>query len=342
MRPTPATVDELDELISTPNQRVVETVRGLQGNIGVLGAGGKMGFHFSSMLQRSLELLGRKDRVTTISRFGDSATRQQFEAAGFHVVSADLAEPEQVAALPDLDHVISLVAIKFGTDGQPDLLRRINVQTSELLTERYRNSRIVMLSTGCVYAFTTPESGGSTEQSPLEPPGDYARSRLQQEQVFADAAVKHQTPTAIIRLNYAIDLRYGVLLDIAQRVFHELPVDVTMGYVNVIWQGDAVAHTIQALPHTSVPALPLNVTGNGILSVRELAERFGKRLGIAPLIAQRESETAWLNNAAKAHTLFGAPETTLDEMIEWTASWVEHQGKTLNKPTHFEARGSGY
>jgi len=342
MIPTPATPDELDDLISTPNDKVVAVVRDLPGRFAVLGAGGKMGFHISKMLQRALVAAGRDERVIAVSRFSDAAKREQFQRAGFEVIAADLAESDQVAGLPDAENIISLAAIKFGTSGQPDLLQRINITTSQQVTERYRDSRIAMLSTGCVYAFTSPESGGSTEDLPVDPPGEYARSRVDQEQVFFEASVRNNTRVVLIRLNYSIDLRYGVLLDVAQKVLSRKPVDVKMGYANVIWQGDAAAHIIQSLTLAATPAVPLNITGPGTLKIREVAQAFGNRFGIEPTITGTEDKVAWLNNASKSHAMFGLPEVSLDQMIEWVATWLERGGVTLNKPTHFEARGEGY
>ena len=342
MVPAPKTVKELDDLISTPNERVIEAVRNLDGRFAVLGAGGKMGFHISLMLQRALRTLGRNEPVIAVSRFGDSTKRRQFGAAGFEVIAADLAESDQVAALPDAANLISLTAIKFGTSGRPDLLRRINVDTSQLVTDRYRHSRIVMLSTGCVYPFVTPESGGSPEESLASAPGEYAQSRLAQENVFVDASRRNRTPVTMVRLNYSIDLRYGVLLDIAQKVLNRQSLDVTMGFANVIWQGDAVAHIIQSLAVADSPAVPINVTGPEIIRIRELAHVFGRRFGVTPEITGAEESTAWLNNASKSHGLFGPPQTSLDQMIEWVAGWLEQRGETLDKPTHFESRGKGY
>lgn len=342
MIPIPTSQEELDRIISTPNDRVIKVVHGLPGRFAVLGAAGKMGFHISLMLQRAIEAAGRHDRVITVSRFSDPAKRMQFEQAGLEVISADLAEPEQVAQLPDADNIISLAAIKFGTSGQPGLLQRINVTTSQQVSERYKRSRIVMLSTGCVYPFTTPESGGSTEDSPVDPPGEYARSRVEQEQVFVEASKRNNTPVVLVRLNYSNELRYGVLCDVAQKVFERKPVDVTMGFVNVIWQGDATAHIIQSLSLAASPAIPLNVTGPETLSIRRLAQAFGQRFGIEPNIVGTEDKMAWLNNAGKSHTLFGTPEVSVDQMIEWVATWIQRGGESLNKPTHFEARGKGY
>lgn len=342
MTQAPETVEQLDDLISTPVARVINSVRSLSGRFAVLGAGGKMGFHISLMLQRALRAAGSSEPLITVSRFGDAAKREQFEKAGFEVVSADLAEQNQVLALPDAANVISLAAIKFGTSGRPDLLRRINVETSQLVTQRYHSSRIAMLSTGCVYPFVSPESGGCTEECSASAPGEYAQSRLAQENVFVEASRRNGTQVAVVRLNYSIDLRYGVLVDIAQKVFHRKPIDVTMGYANVIWQGDAVAHIIQSLQIAATPAVPINVTGPEIIRIRDLAEAFGRQFRVVPQITGTEQETAWLNNAAKSHALFGIPEISLEQMIDWVTAWLKRGGPTLDKPTHFETRGEGY
>jgi nucleoside-diphosphate-sugar epimerase len=338
---TPTTQSELDQLISTPNAKVVDVVRNLPGRFMVLGAGGKMGFHISKMLQRAIEATGRSAQVVTVSRFTDPTKREQFQREGFEVIAADLAEADQVAKLPDAENIISLAAIKFGTSGNPGLLHRINITTSQQVTERYHDSRIAMLSTGCVYPLTTSQSGGSIEDSPTNPPGEYARSRVEQERIFIEASKRNRTRVTLVRLNYSIDLRYGVLLDVAQKVFLRKPVDVTMGYANVIWQGDAVAHIIQSLTCADTPAVPLNVTGPEI-KIRELAKAFGRRFGIEAFVTGTEERLAWLNNASKSHAMFGSPEISLEQMIEWVATWLERGGATLNKPTHFEARGEGY
>lgn len=297
-----------------------------------------MGFHLSLMLQRAAKALGRQEPIMTVSRFGSAAARDQFADAGFEVLSADLSQPEVVAALPAVENVFFLAGVKFGTAHDSALLERMNVTLPRLVAGHCRNSRIVALSTGCVYAFTTPGSGGSTEADPTDPPGDYAKSCLGREAAFRETGAR----TSLIRLNYAVELRYGVLVDLAQTVLAGRPVDLATGYVNVIWQGDALAHTVQALPIAESPPHVFNVTGPGVLRVRDLAEAFGQRLGKPVSFQGVEAPTAWLSNASHTHRLFGPPRVSVEQMIDWIAGWLERGGETLGKPTHFENRDGSY
>lgn len=342
MLPTPFTVDELDELISRPPVAVCEAIRRLPGEFAVLGAGGKMGFHVASMLQRALLAIGRNERVLAVSRFTSGRERHKFEQAGFDVRAADLSDPDQVSQLPRVPNVLFLAGMKFGTASQPELLERMNVTMPRLVAEHYRESRIAALSTGCVYSFTTPESGGSTEESETDPPGEYARSCLGREQAFMAASARYGTPVTLIRLNYSVDLRYGVLVDVAQRVLAGRPVNVEMGYVNLIWQGDAVAHILESLTCAASPAVILNVTGQEVLRVRDLALQFGELFERPVKLEGSEAESAWLSNPAKSHALFGEPRVGLDQMLAWTAEWLQRGGETLGKPTHFEVRDGTY
>lgn len=339
---TPETTAELDELISTPTDAVIEAVGQCDGRFAVLGAGGKMGFHVSLMLRRALEKLNRREPVVTVSRFGSVETRQQFANAGFETVCADLSSADEISELPEYENVFYLAGVKFGTSGNPELLTRMNVLMPQLVARHFQRSRIVALSTGCVYSFTTPESGGSTEDSPTDPPGEYAQSCKGREAAFRDASEQFGTRSCLIRLNYSIDLRYGVLVDIAQKVRAGLPVDVSTGYANVIWQGDATAHIIQTLPYAAAPPFVLNVTGPETLSVRDIAHMFAERFGCGPTIEGEEQSTAWLSNASKSHSLFGRPRVGIEQMTSWIADWLEQGGETLNKPTHFEVRDGDY
>lgn len=338
--PFEAVPEALDEFMSRPTEGVLEALRSTGGDILVLGAGGKMGLHVCLMLQRALEELELRDReVVAVSRFGGEGARDSFEREGVKTIAADLCDPRQLEALPDAPSVIFLAGVKFGTSHDPGLLQKMNVEMPALVASRFRQSRIVALSTGCVYSFTTPASGGSTEAGgEVNPVGDYARSCLGREQAFTQAANDWGTECSLIRLNYAIDLRYGVLHDIAQKVISGTPVDVTMGYVNVIWQRDAIAHSIQALNHAAAPPFILNVTGPEVLRVRDLAARFGEVLGLEVKIEGEEEELGWLSDSSKACALFGQPEVTIDEMIGWTAGWLGAGGASLGKPTHFENR----
>lgn len=342
MLSTPASVEELDELISRPSEAVQTALSICPGRFIVLGAGGKMGLHVSQMLQRALSGIGWDEPVMVVSRFENTETRDRFEAADFDVISADLSDPHQVAALPDAENVYFLAGVKFGTSSRPDLLQRMNIDMPRLIADRYRSSRIVALSTGCVYAFSSPLSGGPTEDDPTDPPGDYARSCLGREGAFREASDRYGTRCVLIRLNYSVELRYGVLVDIAQKVLAEAPVSLDMGYANVIWQGDAIAHIIQSLPRANSPPLVLNVTGAEILRVHDVARGFAERLGKEVRLEGTEAPTAWLSNASRSHQMFGAPKVSLNQMMDWIADWLKRGGPTLNKPTHFEVRSGGY
>ena len=342
MQPAPNSPAELDELMTRPTEGVLSALQKSYGTFAVLGAGGKMGFHLAEMIRRGLDQLGRDTRVTVVSRFADANARRKFEQSKFDVVSADLSDSRQVDRLPNYDNVFFLAGVKFGTGDQPELLNQMNVVMPRLVANHYSRSRIVALSTGCVYSFTTPESGGSTEESETSPPGAYAVSCLGREAEFVQASRQHGTPVSLIRLNYSIDLRYGVLLDIAQKVWHQQALDVSMGYANVIWQGDAVARLIECLPHAASPPFIINITGPEILRVRDVAQRFGELLGRVPVIEGHEEPTAWLSNSALSTKLFGRPSVEVSQMIEWTAKWVRSGGETLNKPTHFETRDGDY
>jgi len=331
-------LEDLDNCITTPPEPVIEAMRSCPGAVAVLGAGGKMGFHLSRMLQRASQTLGRTEPIRVVSRFQSSESRRKFDAAGFAVVPADLSDPRQVAKLSRAENVFFLAGLKFGTAGDPALLERFNVTMPGLVPSPLQESRIVALSTGCVYSFSSPESGGATEDSETDPPGAYARSCLGREAAFRDSGAR----TSLIRLNYAIDLRYGVLVDLARKVLDGQPIDVRTGAVNVIWQGDAVEQTIRTLPLAASPPFVLNVTGPEILRVRDLAQAFGERMGRDVRFEGTEAPTAWLSNSARSRKLFGPPRVSVDRMIEWISAWLERGGETLGKPTHFENRDGSY
>jgi nucleoside-diphosphate-sugar epimerase len=247
-------------------------------------------------------------------------------------------DPAGLAALPEAPTVFFLAGVKFGTASAPELLHQANVVMPGQVAARFRSSRIVAFSSGCVYPFVTPASGGATEATPVDPVGDYALSCVGRENAFAEASLKYGTAVALIRLNYAVEFRYGTLVDIAQKVVRGEPVDVTMGYFNAIWQTDAVAHSILALELAKSPATPLNVTGSQILSVREIALRFGELFGRKVHLTGTEAPTAWLNNPAYAQNRLGAPRTRLDDMLKWVTAWLKNEGRTWGKPTGFERR----
>ena len=334
----PCSPAEIDDFIGQPAPRVLEVVGRTPGPFMVLGAGGKIGLHLSIMLRRALDQLGRKDRVIAVSRYSTLRDRAAFDQRGIETVPCDLGDPASLSRLPDAPTVFFLAGVKFGTATAPGLVHAINVEMPRRVAEKFARSRVVAFSSGCVYPFVTPASGGAREDTPPSPVGEYAASCLAREQAFTEIGAARETPVALIRLNYSVEFRYGLLVDIAQMVLAQQPVDVTTGYVNVIWQTDAVAHTIQSLDVAGSPAVPINVTGSEILSVRDLARRFGAALGRPVRITGTEAETAWLNNASHSHRLFGPPLTSVDQMIQWISEWLRQDGETWGKPTGFEKR----
>ena len=334
----PCLPEAVDDFLSQPGPRVSDVIARTPGPFLVLGAGGKMGLHLSVMLRRALDQLGRQDRVVAVSRFRTLRDRAAFDRRGIETHPCDLAEPASLDLVPEAPTVFFLAGVKFGTAAAPGLLRATNVEMPQRVAAKFQRSRIVAFSSGCVYPFVTAASGGATEETAPDPPGEYAASCLAREQAFTAVSRQRGTPVALIRLNYSVEFRYGVLVDLAEMVWRGQPVDVTTGYVNVIWQTDAVAHSIQALDAAASPPVPLNVTGRDILPVRDLAHRFGAALHRPVQITGVEADTAWLNNAARAHALFGPPRTPVDTMIEWIAEWLRRGGGTWGKPTGFGRR----
>ena len=338
----PCAPEDIDSFLSEPTPAVGAVLARAPGRVLVLGAGGKMGLHLSVMLRRALAPLGRADDVLAVSRFRTLRDREDFTRLGVATLAADLEDEAQLAALPEATTVFFLAGVKFGTAASPELLRRVNVELPRRVGERFRAARIAAFSTGCVYPFVNPADGGATETTPPAPVGDYALSCLGREESFADVSRRHGTRVALIRLNYSVEFRYGLLVDIARRVLRGEPVDVTTGHVNVIWQRDALDHVIRALDLAATPPAPVNITGAGILTVRELAERFGELLGKAVRFTGQEAPTAWLNNAAAAHRRFGAPPTSVLQMQRWIAAWLLAGGGDWGKPTGFERRDGNF
>lgn len=330
---------ELEDQLSLPTQGVLDTLKGLDGNMMVLGAGGKMGPTLARMVRRGLDAVGKKDTtVWAVSRFSAAQAATDLQNHGIQTIACDLMDREAVKALPDVPNIIFMAGQKFGTSEAPELTWVMNTLVPAVVAERFPASRIVVFSTGCVYPLTPAESMGSRESDGLAPPGDYANSCVGRERIFTHFANLNSTPVLMFRLSYAIDLRYGVLHDVAQKVAQGLPVDVTMGHANVIWQGDANARAIQCLDRVSSPPAALNVTGLEKVSIRWLAQRFGELLGKVPVITGNEGTTAWLFDASLSYEWFGPPSVSLEEMITATAQWIRHGGQSLGKPTHFETR----
>jgi nucleoside-diphosphate-sugar epimerase len=326
---------ELDDLLSTPRDETGAALAKCPGDVVILGAGGKMGPTLARMVRRAAT---DRRRVIAVSRWSSRAAERALNDAGVETISCDLLDRSAVAELPDAANVIFMAGQKFGTTGAPALTWGMNTLVPANCAERYRDSRIVAFSTGNVYALKPIGEGGSRETDPLSPVGEYAASCLGRERVFELYAERHGTRVAIVRLNYAIDLRYGVLVDLALRVWRDEEVPIAMGYVNVIWQGDANRIAIECLPHAASPPFVVNVTGREMLSVRQLAERFGERFEKVVRFTGSERGDALLSSTERMRDTFAAPSVTIDEMIERVADWVSHDGPLLGKPTKFEAR----
>ncbi|MGD1158459.1 MAG: NAD-dependent epimerase/dehydratase family protein [Terriglobia bacterium] len=329
---------ELEDLLSTPSPEDIALFREVEGDLLIVGVAGKMGPSLARRAVRAAQAAGVKKRILGVSRFSSPAVERFLQQAGVETLRADLLESSSVATLPEAPNVIFMAGRKFGSTGAESLTWAMNAYLPALVAERFRHSRIVAFSSGNVYPLVPILSGGATEEIAPEPLGEYAQSVLARERLLEHFSRCHDTPVALLRLNYATDLRYGVLLDIGSKVFEGRSVDVTMGAVNVIWQGDANSVALRSLAHCQSPPLILNLTGPEALSIRAVAKRFGESFGKEPILEGQEASTALLSNAGRCHRLFGFPSVTIDQMIAWTAHWIKRGGPTLNKPTHFETR----
>lgn len=340
--PIPFTKHTLDQFITHPHPCTLKAAKSLSGDVLVLGAAGKMGFHLCLMLQNSFEQNGQNNQVIAVSRFSSSDSRNQFEKNGISTITCDLSNEVELSALPDAENIWFMAGVKFGTSDQPELLHKMNIEMPKLVARRFKNSHITALSTGCVYSFVPADSPGSVEADATESDSEYATSCRGREMAFRSMSETGGLHTVLLRLNYSVEMRYGVLVDIAQKVLNKQPIDISMNRFNCIWQGDAVAHIIASIVLAKNPADILNVTGPETLSIRETAETFGTLFGKKPILIGEEQQTAWLNDASKAFDLFGLPEVTADQMISWIAEWLKNSGTTLGKPTKFEVRSGNF
>jgi nucleoside-diphosphate-sugar epimerase len=330
-------LEQLEERMSRPTEADIAAMRAMEGDFLILGVGGKMGPTLAQLIRRSADLAGKKIRGMGVSRFSDKAMPEALRSQGVEPISCDLLNGKNWKSCRGGEHNF-MAARKFGTTGSEHLSWGINTQLPALVADRYRKSRIVCFSSGNVYPLVSAVQGGASERTPVGPQGEYAQSVLGRERIFEHASHRWGTKVTLLRLNYAIDLRYGVLVDIARTVFQKRPVDLRMPLVNIIWQGDANSVCMRSVPHCSAPPFLLNLTGPETLSTRWIAEQFAERFGHEASFTGEESQSALLNNAAKCHRIFGYPTVTPAEMIDWIAEWIAAGGELSNKPTHFQAR----
>ena len=333
---------QLDELLTRPRRELIEFMPFLNNPLVILGAGGKMGPTLCVLCRRAAEEAGIDLEVIAVSRFSKRGVQSWLEERGVRTHACDLLHRESLDALPDAGNIIYLVGFKFGTTENPSMAWAMNTLVPAYVAERYRHSRIAALSSGNVYPMVPVDSRGATETAILTPVGEYANACIGRERILDYHARTNSTPVVLIRLSYAVDLRYGVLLDIAQKVFTGKPVDVTTGHLNCIWQGDANEFILRSLPLANSPATVFNLTGPSELSVAGLAMQFGDIMGRTPRIVGTESDTALLSNPSRAFAILGKPPTSVDTMVRWVADWVMQGGSTLNLPTHFEVRDGSY
>ncbi len=331
-------VEHLEEVMTTPSPALVATLQGVPGDLLVLGVGGKMGPTLARLAQRAAP----HKRVIGVARFSEPGLMASLQRQGVECIAADLLSREQLAALPDAPNVVFMAGRKFGSSGSEWLTWAMNGHVPALVAERYAGSRIVAFSTACVYPFVDVQGPGAPESAPLTPPpGEYANSCVARERMFQHFSHARGTPGRLIRLSYAIDMRYGVLHDVARKLLAREPIDLTMGHANIIWQGDANDWALRALAHCSAPTSGLNVSGPAV-RIREVAQALAQRLGVAPSFTGQEAPTAWLVDIAEAVKLFGPPSVSLDTLLDWTADWLARDMASLGKPTHYEARDGTY
>ena len=333
---------QLEQDLTKPSAALIADIKKIEGDIILLGIGGKMGVSMGKLAVDALKAAGMNNRVIGVSRFSDAKAKAELEAVGVETIACDLLNDAELQQLPDAKNVIYLAGNKFGTTGKEGFTWAMNAYLPGRVAEKYKNSNIVAFSSGNVLPFVPVTSGGVAENVTPEPIGEYAQSCLGRERIFEYFAHKNQTPTLIYRLNYAVDFRYGVVMEIAKAILAGKEIDLSTENVNVIWQGDANEIALRSLLHCEAPAKILNVTGPEILSIRWIAEEFGKIFNQTPKFVNQPAGSALLNNASECHRLFGYPKVTIREMIDITATWINNGGDEFGKATHFQERGGKF
>ena len=328
----------LEDLLARPTQALIDDLATLDGDIMVLGVGGKMGPTVAALAKAAAP--GR--RVVGVARFSEPDLAAGLHARGVETIRCDLMDDAQLASLPKIRNIVFMAGRKFDASGAPALTWAMNSYMPAQVAQVFNGSRIVAFSTGCVYPFVPVAGAGADERVPLDPPGEYAQSCVGRERMFEFFSQTFGTPGRLLRLNYAIDMRYGVLHDIARKILDGAPIDLAMGHVNLIWQGDAAAQALRCLARCTAPTSPINVSGDRILAVRDLAAALGGRLGRTPVLTGRETATAWVTDTSLAVREFGMPVVDLDHMLDWTADWVARRMPSHGKPTKFEVRDGRY
>lgn len=331
-------IANLEHQMTTPSSRLMDDLKKVSGDIMILGVGGKMGPSLAKLAKNAIDKANLDKKVIGVSRFSSKELQDELEQKGIETISADLLQEEDLQSLPQVENIIFMAGKKFGTVGNEHTTWAMNTYLPGRVAEKFANSNIVSFSSGNIYPFMEVTRGGSTEDTKTDPIGEYAQSCLGRERIFTYFAQKNKTPMLLFRLNYAIDMRYGVLLEIAKQVYNEEPIDLSTGLVNVIWQGDANEFALRSLLHCNTGPEILNVTGPETVSIRWLAHEYSKRFQKDVTFINEEKSTALLNNASKAHKLFGYPSISLQQMIDWTTIWLQNNGETIDKPTHFQER----
>lgn len=334
--------EQLEELISRPGDELVDMMSHLDGDIMILGINGKIGPSLATMARRACDLAGVKKKIIGVDRQKNPEHQENFDRLKIETIQGDLLDVSFINSLPEIKNILFLAGMKFGSVDNLPLTWAINSYLPAIVAERFKNSVISAFSTGCVYPLVPVSYGGSAETDPPVAIGEYAQSCLGRERMFEYGSMKNRTKTVLIRLNYSVEMRYGVLVDIATKVKNSAPIDLSMGYFNVIWQGDVNNSVLRSIEFAASPAKIINLTGSEILSVKEVAKEFGRLMGIEPHFINAEAETALLSNSSEAHRLFGKPKIPVSQVIKWISGWLKEDRRLLGKPTHFEVRDGQY